>query len=248
MHQGSNKKNLYAFLSAVVAALLAGCIALEPQPVASSELANIRLTENTLSFDGPLTERTVAKAMALAEQSEIKIQKLAINSGGGDVNAAMEFGYWIYRNQLDLIVKEVCFSSCANYLFTAAKSRYVNSDAIVGWHGGALAKPAISYDWITYLTPRRWYTVDQAIQRDLEEWLQKETEFFHTIGIDQKITVYGQQKKSNCQESEGTMGWSYSLDDLESMGLKNTAFADGAPDFSSPRAKALVCLETLTEV
>ena len=44
-------------------------------------------------------------------------------------------GEWVFDHQLDVIVDELCFSSCANYIFTAGKNKIIGKDAIVGWHG-----------------------------------------------------------------------------------------------------------------
>ncbi len=29
----------------------------------------------------------------------------------------------------------MCFSSCANYVFTSAANKYIREDSLVGWHG-----------------------------------------------------------------------------------------------------------------
>ncbi|WP_226664721.1 hypothetical protein [Microbulbifer aggregans] len=244
-----NNKNKAIGLAfgAMTVIFVAGCTGIESESSARADLAKIQISGNRLIFEGALTKSSVSEAIALVESSKAEIHTLAVSSGGGDVYAAMDFGYWIHRNKIDLVVKRLCFSSCANYLFTAAKSRHIDSGGIVGWHGGALEKPAISYGWTTYLTPWRWKKVDQAIQRDLDEWLKMETQFFQRINVDQKITIYGQQEQYNCQKNSGTAGWTYGSKDLEKMGLKNTTFANSDPDFSSPESRELVCLVALSE-
>ena len=52
----------------------------------------------------------------------------------------------------------------------------------------------------------------------IDQWLEKETRFFETIGVDQRITVLGQYPEFRCG-SEETDGWYYSVEDLERLGV-----------------------------
>lgn len=45
---------------------------------------------------------------------------LVISSTGGEVEAGIELGLWVFRQKLTLQVRDSCFSSCANYVFPAA--------------------------------------------------------------------------------------------------------------------------------
>ncbi|WP_240432766.1 hypothetical protein [Vibrio halioticoli] len=57
---------------------------------------------------------------------------------------------------------------------------------------------------------------------------EKETRFFNAVGVDQKITTYGQTTKNSCQLAQKTDGWYYSVEDLKRMGIKNiTIKGDG---------------------
>ena len=56
---------------------------------------------------------------------------LKVTSSGGDITLGMELGEWVFRNGLDVEVVDHCFSSCANYVFTAGKAKYLNPDAVL---------------------------------------------------------------------------------------------------------------------
>ncbi len=45
-------------------------------------------------------------------------------------------GEWVFANKIDIEVNDYCLSSCANYVFTAGKNKYISNKAIIGFHGG----------------------------------------------------------------------------------------------------------------
>ncbi len=49
--------------------------------------------------------------------------------------AAMDIGLWLLENNVDIEIDRMCFSSCANYLFTAANHKIIPPGAVVAWHG-----------------------------------------------------------------------------------------------------------------
>ncbi len=64
------------------------------------------------------------------------IRRVVVDTPGGDLVTAMAIGDIIQQHQLDLTVRGLCFSACANYLFIAARHKTVEPDSFVGWHGG----------------------------------------------------------------------------------------------------------------
>lgn len=59
-----------------------------------------------------------------------------VSSGGGDVRAAIEIGLLLRGLGAHLVVRDLCLSSCANYLFSLAASKSVEHGALLGFHGG----------------------------------------------------------------------------------------------------------------
>ena len=47
----------------------------------------------------------------------------------------MMIGHWIYDRNMDAVVDDLCFSFCANYIFTSGRNKVIREDSIVGWHG-----------------------------------------------------------------------------------------------------------------
>lgn len=69
---------------------------------------------------------------------------MVISSGGGEINAGMKMGYWVFDNQIDVVVNGMCMSSCANYIFPAGHRKIINNGSIVAWHGSALQESGMS--------------------------------------------------------------------------------------------------------
>jgi len=70
------------------------------------------------------------------DQGGKDVRVIVVNSGGGEVDAAIDVGEIILSNDVTIIVSGFCLSSCANYWFTSAKYKIVLSDSFVAWHGG----------------------------------------------------------------------------------------------------------------
>lgn len=73
--------------------------------------------------------------VAVYENANPKPTILHINSDGGDVGIGRAIGRFVFDNKLDVKVTATCFSSCANYVFPAGKTKYIGKYATVGWHG-----------------------------------------------------------------------------------------------------------------
>ncbi|WP_082038311.1 hypothetical protein [Vibrio jasicida] len=169
---------------------------------------------DTLVYDGMITGEAVLEALRVVRGSDTQIRKLKITSSGGDMAVGIEFGYFIKENNLDVEVSELCFSSCANYVIPAAKSVVINTNSLIGWHGGTKQSDEL---W-ELSVPQK----DRgAFMVYLNRLRVKETAFFGYVGVDQKITTYGQTIQNSCQAKQKTDGWYYTLKDLRRMGIKN---------------------------
>ena len=100
---------------------------------ASLGMTVVNIKSNTASYISEINKKNNAKFFSSIKN--LKIKKLRVNSGGGDVEAAIKLARWIYNNKVDIEVIEYCLSSCANYLFTAAFHKKILPGAIVAWHG-----------------------------------------------------------------------------------------------------------------
>jgi hypothetical protein len=122
--------------------LLAACLPAGAARAADVPAVEVSADREALSYTGPVTaaglHRLRTHYAALLQQP----RWLAINSSGGEVNTAMDFGDWIFEQRLNVRVVDRCLSACANYLFTAARQKIIEPGAIVAWHGSAIPSPA----------------------------------------------------------------------------------------------------------
>lgn len=64
---------------------------------------------------------------------------LLVDSDGGDAAAAINIASMLSSGYgYDIVVRGICFSSCANYFFLAANKKFIIEEAQVGWHGGLI--------------------------------------------------------------------------------------------------------------
>ena len=178
----------------------------------------------------------------LTKMAGKKIERLGINSQGGDVDAALDLANWVKEHNLDVQVSAFCMSSCANYIFTAGKNKYINSDALIIWHGSieqknfresqtsyeALAEKSrqdetsLSDEERNYLEERRGKYLALAALR------VKQATFFKSIQVDESITRLGQEP---VKYPSGN--WTASLAVMQKFGITNV-HADvnyGQPDY-----------------
>ena len=184
---------------------------------------DVYLAKGNIYYFGELSKASNSKVIELYSQAKIKPQRLVIFSGGGDVYLGMQLGEFIFDNKLDVEVNKFCFSSCANYIFTAARNKYLHKDSVLGWHGSSW-QPSINKDVVN--------GVDWAVK-----WRKAELKFFAKIAVDYRITINGfyQYKWRDYIKAllTGTviMGFNYSLEDMNKFNVSNIFLIDGHWDW-----------------
>ena len=126
-----------------VLALLAACAASVPIPEPAAPPERIQLADGVtvtregarVRYVGELTEEGFAALRQVSDRQPV--HTLLITSTGGEINAGMDFGEWTFEQRLDVEVDEICLSSCANYVFPAARNKLIRPGAVVAWHGSA---------------------------------------------------------------------------------------------------------------
>lgn len=124
------------------------------------------------------------------------INRLVISSEGGDVEAGIELGLWVFKKKLTLEIKDKCFSACANYVFTAAARKIIRSGAVVAWHGNYhhLFHTGLWRDDIPIRMQRTGENESTAEQKVLEQvrhLVKLEKKFFAKINVDQYLCWIG---------------------------------------------------------
>jgi hypothetical protein len=90
--------------------------------------------DQALCFQGLINKVSATQAIEILKSKPVKT--LVISSPGGSVLYALDMAEYIQAKKIDIVINRVCVSSCANYLFLAARYKYVTEGSFVGWHGG----------------------------------------------------------------------------------------------------------------
>ena len=137
-----------------------------------------------------------------ARVSALPVRLLLIDSEGGDVAAAIELADWVHARQLDIAVTGVCLSSCANYVFPAARQKEIRPGAIVAWHGNYhhLAHTGQWRDDVVLRMQRDGedrQTATRYVQSQVARLVALERDFFDRIGVDEQVCWIGKQPPYN---------------------------------------------------
>lgn len=92
----------------------------------------VRINATTISFTGTIEIDELSRFNKIYKPTD---EAIILNSSGGRMDAALDIGSVLIQNKkLTAVVHGVCASSCANYLFLAAKNKIIDQGA-VGFHG-----------------------------------------------------------------------------------------------------------------
>lgn len=86
-----------------------------------------------IAYKGPITTTgyELLKKFYLKSKEKVDSPALIIASLGGDFEAGMAMGRFIHDKKMVIKVMEICSGSCANYIFPAATTKYLGTDAVV---------------------------------------------------------------------------------------------------------------------
>lgn len=196
---------------------------------ASEEETQVFVISGELNYVGKLSSEANAKLFALYEGMQKKPTTLAIRSPGGNTDLGMALGAWVHRNKLDVKVLESCYSSCANYVFTAARNKIVSNFAAVGYHGG-LSSTQFALDegteaQLAALPADQRAKARAEIMASFRQFAasqqDREEKYFASIGVQQRITTLGQAEKYTKAAPASSVGWYYSIEDFAKLGVSN---------------------------
>lgn len=227
-----------------------------PAALAEALPVTVDVISDSVHYTGELNADAVAKLAGQVKASNGNVAKLVIDSGGGDVNAGMDLAEIVLAAELDVIVKRLCASSCANYVFPAGKRKQIASGAVVIWHGspiqeGLMAGPSledIKFEDATALSDSDKLALLESLRgeaiRYVEDAKVRQNALFKKIGMDDRITVMGQQLKA-AQE------WTVSVKDMERFGIRNVSAAEdygvNVPAEVAERGVKLLRLDDFTD-
>ncbi|MPS38689.1 peptidase [Vibrio sp. VGrn 2] len=197
-------------------------------PVHSSETTNVTLIGNSIHYTGTLSSEANNAIVEIYANATVKPTNLVISSDGGDVELGMALGEWIFANKIDIEVNDYCLSSCANYVFTAGKNKYISNKAIIGFHGGLSSQEfdTSEIEMSFQDLPKRQREKEiQKVLHEMQTYIdktkEKEDSFFKKIKVKQEITTLGQSPRYDSFSDSDYSGWTYNPNDYSKLGVKN---------------------------
>ena len=207
--------------------------------------AKITVEGSTVRYIGVINGRSTYNFLELVRGAEDQLDTLIINSPGGETRSARRIGRWIHERGVTVVVEELCFSSCANYIFTAAPKKIIRDGAYVGWHGSEQQDRYItvtlgpgggldSYD-------AKCNTAEQIANPDQPPSsidgrtvtvmgfdTADEEEFLNQIGVSVDALLYGLMP-GQCEHylTAEVSGWTFSIEDMAEFGITNVAYEGG---------------------
>ena len=195
-----------------------------------TEESNINLFgSHTIKFVGNTSIENANLFEKILSKNPETIDTLIIASPGGDVFGGMHIGSLVNEYDLKVIVKNICASSCANYIVTASGDVTIEKGALLGWHGGA-TQPIYSplkfnASWLSKII-MFFNGVDEekSMSDFFDKFQNEEAKFFEMIGVNQAVTILGMMPSLKEQRDSGL--FSYDTETLNRLGL-NITFESG---------------------
>ncbi|UTH75513.1 hypothetical protein [Chromobacterium sp. IIBBL 290-4] len=91
----------------------------------------VRVSAEVLAFNGVIAAKNTYADFVSHFDDQVKLVRL--NSMGGDVDSALKIARVMAAHKVDVEVRGLCFSSCANYLLLAGQRKVIHG--LVGYHG-----------------------------------------------------------------------------------------------------------------
>ena len=202
--------------------------------------SQIKIVNNYIYYKGVINEQNFLKFKNLIDANSQNIKKVIINSEGGDTVHGRAMGDLIFDNNLDVEVENLCFSSCANYIFTAGNRKIIQKDAIVGFHGNEhqiFFTKAPSQSIYEALKSELKVAMQQSQadnlaidEANLEEQTKKflqmlddEKAFYKKIGVNVALPIYAIENLLDSNNSQ-YFGFTLSIEDFSKFGVKNISY------------------------
>lgn len=162
-------------------------------------------------FDGRIGAGSAADFLRLLQDPKIK--RLVITSGGGLVDAALDMAFAIHERQLDVEVPTSCRSSCANYIFPAARHKTLGRHGAVAWHGDMAH--------VLHLQQTGQANWNESQMDSARRLARRETEFFGRAGVDGFVCWFAKIEPHQVEDF-----YALSVEDMEGFGIREVSVRD----------------------
>lgn len=180
--------------------------------------AMVEAVDDAVVFNGQINPRSAAQFLQLLQDP--KVTRLVITSGGGIVSAALDMALAIHERQLDVEVPTACFSSCANYIFPAARKKILGRPGAVAWHG--------NMTHALYLQQTGQASWSENLVEGARQLARREAEFFRRIGVDGFLCWFAKIEPYNVDDF-----YYLSLEDMERFGIRHVTVREASPGESA---------------
>ena len=206
---------------------LLSLLAASPLAQSAKETTQVYLGNGELNYMGGVNEEANKRLFALYDSLADKPAVLSIRSVGGEVGAGMALGRWVRERKLDIKVLEFCFSSCANYVFPAARQKVVSNFAVIGFHGGPSSGQfqfdAATQKMVDAMPPAQRKAFMDELDNTTRANGEQERAFLRWLGVREDLSTLGQQERyqAGYQDDPNVLGWTYSLEGFARFGVRD---------------------------
>ncbi|GGC93883.1 hypothetical protein [Undibacterium terreum] len=196
-----------------------------------------RIDSSTVAYHGVIGKGSTRHLLPFLDAGT---DTLVVTSAGGSADEGMRLAEELRKRHIRLVVDKYCMSSCANYLFLAARQKSVNPGSLIGFHGAPLG--SLSEEKERQFQQGRLSSKSmkgEGMQNYLDKLAIRELEFFAEIGVDRGLyrdvdklildSVAGKNKAAPLQGKltlkTGRHQWDYGVSDaeLDKLALKMAA-------------------------
>ena len=187
---------------------------------------------NVAVFNGEILPETVDQFL-LEYGSRNDLAEFSVASQGGEVLSALRLAKWIKSKRLNVRVRQLCYSACANYLFIAGEKKFIDSGAFVAWHGDAeqtdFRELVVRYEDLLRrqadgrkLGPEEiiYLRENELKYSGITKAQREQAVFFRDLGVNPMTSRYGQEPVKYASEA-----WSFTVRAMNLLGIRNV-FAD----------------------
>lgn len=179
----------------LLAALAVPALAQEQQAVWRTP-PTIEAQGDTLTYTGYLNPEGADRAVDFIATGHFKV--LRIDSSGGEIMSSMRIGRALHDRRMDVVVRNLCMSACANYIFAAAARKTIEPGSIVAWHGDArqpttLLRIELLTGWEQALGRSAVSAHDRQWIADMRERIAAQDAYYAHIGVRDGIARMGHE-------------------------------------------------------
>ncbi len=129
-------------------------------PDVDVQRAAVTFQDATARYVGPLGRAGVDHFFRTIETHDAQLDTLEIASISGTPEHAQRLGDWVAEHQITVVVEEICYAQCANYVFPAAPRKIIRNHGLVAWNG--------TWNDADHLAERYGMTLDEYFDAQLD--------------------------------------------------------------------------------